>query len=42
MTKFEIEGAGKAVIFLKRTKKWQAVTDWLTKDAKLRIRVIGN
>ncbi len=42
ITKFELEGAGKAVIFLKRTKKWEAVTDWLTKDAKLKIRVIGN
>jgi hypothetical protein len=42
MTKFELEGAGKALICLKKTKKWEAVTDWLTKDAKLKIRVTGN
>lgn len=39
MTKFEMQGQGKAVIYLKRSKKWEAVTDWLTKDAKLKIRV---
>lgn len=39
MTKFEMRAQGKATVYLKRTKKWEAVTDWLTKDAKLKIRV---
>ena len=41
MTKFEFQGAGKAIIFLKRTKRWEAVTDWLSKDAKMRLRVMN-
>lgn len=40
--KFEFESEGKAVIHLKRTKKWEVITDWLTKEAKLRIKVLNN
>ena len=40
--KFEFESEGKAAIHLKRTKKWEVITDWLTKEAKLKIKVINN
>jgi hypothetical protein len=36
-----MQGQGRAIIYLKRTKRWQAVSDWLTKDAKLKIRVVN-
>ena len=41
IVKFEAEGQGKALIVLKRTARWENVTDWLRKDAKLRIRVLN-
>lgn len=42
MTKFELQTGGKAIIYLKRTKKWESITDWLAKDAKMKLRVMNN
>lgn len=39
--KFEVEEGQKATLLIKRSERWQNVTDWLRKDAKLRIRVIN-
>ena len=36
---FNFEGAGKGTLTLNRSKRWETVTDWLRKDAKLKIRV---
>ena len=33
---------GKGSLILDRSKRWEAVTDWLRKDAKLKIRVMNN
>jgi hypothetical protein len=40
--KFESEEGGKATLVLKRSERWENVTDWLRKDAKLKIRVVNN
>lgn len=40
--KFEVEEAGKATIIVKRSDRWENVSDWLRKDAKLKIRVVNN
>ena len=39
--KFETEEGDKASLLIKRSERWETVTDWLRKDAKLRIRVIN-
>lgn len=36
---FNFEGTGKGTLVLERSKRWETITDWLRKDAKLRIRV---
>lgn len=42
IVKFEAEEAGKATLVVARSQRWENVTDWLRKDAKLRIRVMNN
>jgi|JI6StandDraft_1071083.scaffolds.fasta_scaffold150973_2 hypothetical protein len=40
--KFEAEDGGKATLTLKRSERWENVTDWMRKEAKLKIRVVNN
>jgi hypothetical protein len=35
------EEGGKGTLTLDRSKRWENVTDWLRKDAKLKIRVMN-
>ena len=42
IVKFEAEDTSKATLVIKRSERWENVTDWLRKDAKLKIRVINN
>jgi hypothetical protein len=42
IVRFECEDASKATLVIKRSERWENVTDWLRKDAKLKIRVINN
>lgn len=32
---------GKGNLILDRSKRWEVVTDWLRKDAKLKIRILN-
>ena len=40
--KFETEEEGKATLLLKISNRWENVTDWMRKEAKLKIRVVNN
>ena len=35
----EFEEGGKGTLTLNRSKRWEVITDWLRKDAKLKIKV---
>lgn len=39
--KFEAGEDSKANIQLKRSERWENVTDWLRKEAKLKLRVVN-
>jgi hypothetical protein len=40
--KFEVGEKDQATLVIKRSERWENVTDWLRKDAKLKIRVLNN
>lgn len=42
IVRFESEEASKATLVIRRGERWENVTDWLRKEAKLKIRVINN
>jgi hypothetical protein len=42
MLKFEAGEKDQAALTLRRSERWENVTDWLRKDAKLKIRVMNN
>jgi hypothetical protein len=42
IVRFEAEEGDKATLVIKRSQRWENVTDWLRKEAKLRIRVMNN
>ena len=39
LVKFEQNGTGKVNLVLEKSKRWEVITDWMRKDAKLKIRV---
>jgi hypothetical protein len=36
---FEVDSEGKVTLTIKRSTRWENVTDWLRKDCKLRLRI---
>lgn len=42
IVKFETEEKGIATISINRSERWENITDWMRKDAKLKIRVMNN
>ncbi len=42
IVKFEIGEKDLATISISRSERWENITDWMRKDAKLKIRVMNN
>jgi hypothetical protein len=40
--KFEAGEKEQATLIIKRSERWENVTDWLRREAKLKIRVMNN
>jgi hypothetical protein len=41
MLSVNFEDGGKGHLVINRGKRWEVITDWLRKDAKLKIRVLN-